>query len=72
MALDKTRTPQPPLQGNVTTQDLQRHAVDINYFLENLVVKGESNVTDATGSGDIVAQFNDLLTKLRNSGVLKV
>lgn len=68
MALDRVNRPTPPPQGNVSTVTLQRHASDIDFFLNNCVTKSTVTVANATNSTDVVTRFNELLAILRNTG----
>lgn len=70
LVLDRRKTPTPPPQGMITVDDLQKHTIDIDFFLRNCVVKGDVTINDATNSTDVVSRFNELLTALRTSGVI--
>ena len=71
MVLNRLTTPTPPPQGRLTVDDLQKHSVDIDFFLRNCVVKNNTDtVADATNSTDVVTRFNELLAILRTSGVI--
>ena len=70
MVLDRRNTPTPPPRGIISVSDLQKHAVDIDFFLKNCVIKGDATVDDATNSTDVVDRFNELLTALRSSGLI--
>lgn len=70
LVLNRFTEPTPPPQGKLTVDDLQKHTVDIDYFLRNCVVKSSNTVNHATNSTDVVTRFNELLTILKTQGVI--
>lgn len=79
MALDRINTPTPPPQGNVSVGDLQKHTMDIDFFLNNCSQQfedinniknyGAVTVNDVDNSTALQAAIDDLG---ENGGIITV